>query len=134
VREFESDDTVKIEFGRVRCSTFPFVVMTSNGERDFPAPFLRRCLRLEIKPPTAEELAKIVDAHLKDHLDPKAQQKVNDLIADFLKRRDERSELLANDQLLNAVFMLTRDLGTQSENIEKLKEAILKPLGGAETQ
>jgi hypothetical protein len=30
---------------RCRVRRFPVVVITSNGEREFPAPFLRRCLR-----------------------------------------------------------------------------------------
>lgn len=28
----------RVRDGRVRCRAFPFVVLTSNGERDFPAP------------------------------------------------------------------------------------------------
>lgn len=34
--------------GQVRCTTFPLVIFTSNGERDFPPAFLRRCLRLKV--------------------------------------------------------------------------------------
>src|SRR5262245_4940496 len=45
IREYQSDARVKIDKGKVRCTNFPFVLMTSNGERDFPSPFLRRCLR-----------------------------------------------------------------------------------------
>ena len=36
--------------GRVRCRAFPFVVLTSNGEREFPPAFLRRCVRLKLPP------------------------------------------------------------------------------------
>src|SRR5262249_1730900 len=32
VREYQSDNKVKINKGKVQCTTFPFVVMTSNGE------------------------------------------------------------------------------------------------------
>ena len=46
--------------GKVSCQQFPIVIMTSNGERDFPLPFKRRCLLLEIPDPTPEELKKIV--------------------------------------------------------------------------
>ena len=35
----------------VECRAFPFVVMTSNSEREFPAPFLRRCIQLEMQRP-----------------------------------------------------------------------------------
>ena len=43
-----------IHDGHVRCAQFPFVVLTSNGERDFPAAFLRRCIRLRMPPPDVE--------------------------------------------------------------------------------
>ena len=43
--------------GRVRCRAFPIVVITSNGEREFPPAFLRRCLRLEMAAPEHEQLA-----------------------------------------------------------------------------
>src|SRR6185369_3344598 len=32
VRHFQSSETAEIEFGKLICTTFPFVVMTSNGE------------------------------------------------------------------------------------------------------
>ena len=34
--------------GVVRRAHWPVIVMTSNGERTFPAPFLRRCVRFEM--------------------------------------------------------------------------------------
>ncbi|MGD1225650.1 hypothetical protein AB9Q10_45360, partial [Streptomyces krungchingensis] len=48
-----TDDRVPVLRGRVRCRAFPFVVLTSNGEREFPPVFLRRCVRLcgEAPPP-----------------------------------------------------------------------------------
>src|SRR5262249_6013195 len=50
--------------GRVLCQAFPMIVITSNGERDFPPAFLRRCLRLEMQPPDAEQLVKMAANHL----------------------------------------------------------------------
>ena len=61
-----SDITTIIEDGRVTCQTFPFIIMTSNGERDFPPPFLRRCLRLDMREPDEQALEAIVTAHLED--------------------------------------------------------------------
>ena len=49
-----------IHNGQVRCAQFPFVVLTSNGERDFPAAFLRRCIRLRMPPPDVGLLTDIV--------------------------------------------------------------------------
>ena len=39
-------------------------MLTSNGERDFPAAFLRRCIRLRMPDPTVALLTTIVTAHL----------------------------------------------------------------------
>ena len=87
-----------IKGGIVRCRSFPIVVLTSNGERDFPPAFLRRCIRLDIAEPDDRKLARIVRAHLGDEASGRAQS----LIAQFLGRREKK--LLATDQLLNAVY------------------------------
>ena len=52
--------------GRVHCSSFPIVVMTSNGERDFPPAFVRRCLRIRMPDPDAAALQTIIKAHIQD--------------------------------------------------------------------
>jgi MoxR-like ATPase len=39
LREYESEEKVTIIDGRVRCTAFPVVVITSNGEREFPPHF-----------------------------------------------------------------------------------------------
>ncbi|WP_344259032.1 MoxR family ATPase [Streptomyces sodiiphilus] len=95
------DDGAKVTVrdGRIRCRAFPFVVMTSNSERDFPAPLLRRCVHLELGRPGHERLATVVRAHLGDEL----ARMGDDLIARFLER--SRSEQLATDQLLNAIYL-----------------------------
>jgi MoxR-like ATPase len=94
------DRLATVRDGRIRCLAFPFVVITSNGERDFPPAFLRRCLRLDLQPPNAEELAAMVRAQL-----PALAEDQRSLIQDFLIRTANDS--LARDQLLNAVFMTT---------------------------
>jgi MoxR-like ATPase len=43
----------------------PFVLLTSNSERDLPDAFLRRCVFYYIPPPTKEELIRIVETRLK---------------------------------------------------------------------
>ncbi|RII16011.1 hypothetical protein DSC45_15600 [Streptomyces sp. YIM 130001] len=90
---------VRVKDGKVRCRAFPFVVLTSNGERDFPAPLMRRCIHLELERPDHKRLATFVRAHLGDE----AARAGDDLIARFLER--SRSELLAADQLLNAIHL-----------------------------
>lgn len=95
----DPEPQVHIERGRVQCLAFPIVVLTSNGERDFPPPFLRRCIRLNMEPPSKEKLTQIVRQRL--DLDEGADAPYNDLIEAFLTRRMDGD--LATDQLLNAV-------------------------------
>ncbi|EGJ30768.1 MULTISPECIES: MoxR family ATPase [Moorena] len=95
-----------ISNGKVTCQVFPFVVLTSNGEREFPPAFLRRCLRLDLREPTPEELEAIVKAHLGDTL-----KQAEKIIEKFLKRRDKGD--LATDQLLNAIYLLTNTVNTE---------------------
>ncbi|MET9606275.1 MoxR family ATPase [Streptomyces sp. NPDC006512] len=85
--------------GRVRCRAFPFIILTSNGERDFPAALLRRCIQLKLGQPGEKRLATMVRAHLGEE----AAQLGADLIREFLSR--SRTELVAADQLLNAIYL-----------------------------
>ncbi|WP_374775776.1 MoxR family ATPase [Streptomyces sp. NBC_01310] len=90
---------VTVRGGRVRCRAFPFIILTSNGERDFPAALLRRCIQLKLGQPGEKRLATMVRAHLGDE----AARLGADLIREFLSR--SQSELVAADQLLNAVYL-----------------------------
>jgi len=90
--------------------------MTSNAEREFPPAFLRRCLKLDMGLPDDKALKDIVKLHLfgfedgkEKPLDGELENKIDSLIRDFLRRRDDRSQELAADQLLNAVYMVLRD-------------------------
>lgn len=85
----------------MQCQAFPFIILTSNGEREFPPAFLRRCLRLDLREPTPQELAAIVKAHLGSDMLEKAQP----IIEKFIQRRNQGD--LATDQLLNAIYMVT---------------------------
>ena len=92
--------THEVKDGRIACNKFPIVIMTSNGEREFPLPFKRRCIQLEINEPNIEELTNIIKAHLGDDL----TQDIEARISEFVKKRDKGP--LATDQLLNVAFML----------------------------
>jgi MoxR-like ATPase len=96
----------RIENGNVQCGQFPFVILTSNGERDFPGPFLRRCIRLNIPDPDSDHLSKIVFRHLA-RLEEFQKVEVEGIVRNFYER--QKSGDLATDQLLNAIF-LTLDL------------------------
>lgn len=114
-----ADHQATIVNGRVRCLHFPFVVLTSNGERDFPPAFLRRCLHLQVAEPKPESLWPIVQAHLGEEV---AQEAAN-IIDRFVALRN--NGLRTNDQLLQAVFLLTRDY---SMTDEAYKNALLDKL------
>ena len=83
--------------GRVRVRQFPFIVLTSNGEREFPAPFLRRCIRVQMPDPTDNDLQRIIESHL----GAARMERAAGLLKSFANDRDR----LATDQLLNAVFL-----------------------------
>lgn len=127
IRMYDSAETTTIQDGRVRCLEFPFVVVTSNGEREFPPAFLRRCLRLDIDPPNAEKLARIVRAHF----DKEIEGQAGPLIADFMQRRTSGD--IATDQLLNAIFLVTdRKVVSSDEEREELKTTLLRTLGSSQ--
>lgn len=110
--------------GRVRCHAFPVIVITSNGERDFPPAFLRRCLRLETRVPTADQLAAMVASHLADADDEHRQR----LVREFVERSAASGGLPA-DKLLDAVYLATS--GAYRENDEswpRLMDALWRQL------
>ncbi|GHJ33177.1 MULTISPECIES: AAA family ATPase [Streptomyces] len=115
-----------IASGRVRCRAFPVVVITSNGEREFPPAFLRRCLQLRLPDPDADRLAAIVAAHLGRADDPRARE----LIQMFLER-SEREGGLAADQLLNAVYLVTSQSHVPGPEWEELLQAVWHRLDSA---
>ena len=117
--------TAPIVNGEVRCKQFPLVILTSNGERDFPAPFLRRCLRLDIPEPGREELQRIAIAHLGQESETVA----NELIERFLEKRREQE--LATDQLLNAIYLVMRSNPSEVDRDQLIKQ-LLKPLSGSD--
>lgn len=131
--------------GKITCEEFPLLILTSNGERDFPPPFLRRCVRLTMEEPDKDRLEQIVNAHLKQQVaqDSKPGEEVRTpseadlqkLIGDFLKKRSDRSKGdLATDQLLNAVYLVMRDRDSNLQNREDLINRLWKHLSSSEDQ
>lgn len=121
--------------GLVKCDmdTFPLIIMTSNGERDFPTAFMRRCLHLEIKDPTDKELAEIVNEHFKQIEVSLDQEKLTKIIDAFLMIRDdeENKTYLSTDQLLNAVYLMEEDKSIDLTKVdEEMIDGIWKNLLG----
>lgn len=134
---YPMDETYEIIDGEVICTTFPLVFLTSNGERDFPPPFLRRCLRLTMKDPDKKHLLKIITAHLHKEIaesqtktEPLTNQDINDLVERFID--DRQNKTLANDQLLNALFLLTKKRSLIEEKEPNIIAKILQDLGQVE--
>ena len=117
--ETELKEEAKIVDGEVICQEFPFVVMTSNGERDFPPAFLRRCLRLEMDEPDIEKLRRIVAGYL----GKKVQQECDWIIKEFCDQRD--GKVLATDQLLNAVHLVSKGKISDDQSLENLRASLL---------
>lgn len=102
------NEEVEITDGKIACQAFPFVILTSNGERDFPPPFLRRCIRLTMPEPDSERLKKIVQAHFKDDKDKDILAKAQPIIEKYVKLQGDKKQL-ATDQLLNVIYLVTRE-------------------------
>jgi MoxR-like ATPase len=128
----DPDGHADITHGHVRCRAFPFVLLTSNGEREFPPAFLRRCLYLDLDAPSRTQVKEIITAHL----GPEATATAEHLVNSFLAKRDIAE--VTTDQLLNAVYLATagsRHEGRSPEEVASLNEvaqAVMRPLSGPE--
>ncbi|GAB2979207.1 MoxR family ATPase [Saccharothrix stipae] len=102
VRTADPGARAPITGGRVVCHAFPLIIITSNGDQDFPPAFLRRCLYVELPEPGVEQLADMVAAHFPDE----AEELVAGLAGQFDAVRAEHGGHLAVDLLLNAVHVI----------------------------
>ena len=119
------DNEHKITKGEIKVkSDFPIIIMTSNGEKEFPPAFLRRCICVELKMPSNRDeqiaiLQEMVEAHF-----PKAKdnETVLDVIKEFVGLNSESSR--SNDQLLNAIHLILNSQATYDE----LKDSVLSSI------
>lgn len=115
--------SVTIHAGQVRCTEFPVVVITSNGERDLPPAFLRRCLRVDLPRPTPALLREIVLRHL-----PGIETSLMDDLIDRFERKRDQGGLLATDQLLNAFYLVTQGRSMTSADRAAIESIVLREL------
>jgi len=113
--------------GKVECQHFPIIIMTSNGEREFPSAFNRRCLHIELTQPSPKELVKIVKSNLNIDIDE------SDAVLEiFIDKRNESNDNLATDQLLNAIYLRSKKFladGTKKElEHNEILAKLFKPL------
>ncbi|MET8198061.1 AAA family ATPase [Micromonospora taraxaci] len=115
--------SAKVYRGQVTCREFPIVIFTSNGERDFPPAFLRRCVRLDIAPPSKQKLRDIVTAQL----GPLSadSEKIVDRFCTALKGS---GDLLSVDQVLNAILIEESAGHHGDEGWASVINAVLRPL------
>lgn len=111
-----------VRSGRVECREFPVVVITSNGEREFPAAFRRRCLPLELRIPGREQLLALVEGHLG------VRPEGTELLVDEFLGRIRSGGTHSLDQLLNAVQMTTAGGFQAHGDGRKLVEMLLRDL------
>lgn len=109
--------------GVVRCHEFPLVVMSSNGERDFPPAFNRRCLRVTMPNFNANPdiLERIVHRHLAR--DGQTLNQVKEALLAFDRARRAaatRNDSVAMDQLLNLAYLMERSPGELSLSLERV--------------
>ncbi|MGW1775102.1 AAA family ATPase [Streptomyces sp. NPDC002104] len=122
----DTDEAVRISQGRVQCRYFPIVVLTSNGERDFPPAFLRRCVRLHLDPPGPDKLARIVRGRL--GVDIENSDEYRDLVRSFLERAEDGD--LATDQLLNAIQLRLAGAWSAPGDRERFLDTVMHHLTG----
>jgi MoxR-like ATPase len=115
-------ELVAIERGVVKCREFPIIVITSNGERDLPPAFLRRCLRIDLPKPDTAMLREIVLRHLPDG----DEALLNELLEKFDYRR--ANGMLATDQLLNAFYLVTQGRAMSAEDRLTIENIVLREL------
>jgi MoxR-like ATPase len=129
VRTADRNQVATIANGWVKCCEFPIVIMTSNGERDFPPAFNRRCLRVKMPDPTLESLVPIVRSHF-EKADPtgwtNSKENLNELISQFLDKGNKADR--ATDQLLNAIYLMSRDDSPSKEEMKRLQALLFKRL------
>ncbi|MFD4747614.1 AAA family ATPase [Streptomyces rubiginosohelvolus] len=122
------DALVEIESGRVQCRHFPVVVLTSNGERDFPPAFLRRCVRLHLEPPGPEKLARIIRQRLDVDVTQPDKDEYRQLMQEFIDRSADGD--LATDQLLNAIQLRMSRAWAGAEDRDRFLSTVMQHLTG----
>ncbi|WP_346294099.1 AAA family ATPase [Sphaerothrix gracilis] len=130
VRTADKEMEAPVTNGRVKCCEFPIVIMTSNGERDFPPAFYRRCLRVQMPSPDEDSLKPIVQSHFEES---DRWDEVESLIRKFVSKDKGKTSDRATDQLLNAVYLMGRHPDSLSADEKtRLRELLFQSLGGTD--
>jgi MoxR-like ATPase len=127
-----SHDALKGSTREARRPFLPLVLITSNREKELPAPFLRRCLYYFIPFPDKSELEKIVQAHFQ----PELTAMFTAALSRFWELRDGKRfawrKPPSTSELLDWVKLLERDEREQKMTADDIKNAPLDKLPYAE--
>ena len=104
------DERLRVESGQITTWHHPVVVITSNGEREFPEAFKRRCVQLELKVPSTEHLIEIAKSHLGE---------LSDEVLTILKEGEGSRE--STDVFLQSLFLHKEFDQPFSEVFDQLK-------------
>jgi MoxR-like ATPase len=104
---------------RLRPNRFPVIVFTSNGERTFSPPFLRRCVRFEMPPLDETRLVNIVTRQL----DAAKAETERTEIAAFAE--SAKNNPVAINQILEFVALVTDNDPALPEGYRELLRKIL---------
>jgi MoxR-like ATPase len=120
---------------RARPGDEPLVIITSNNERELPAPFVRRCILLSLDAPDKRHLLRVA----RTHLGPSYDERTAEPIAEHLLKIANESELGAGPgtaeflDTLKACHELGVAPGTRTWNLV-LEVALTKGRGSARPQ
>lgn len=123
VMSSDGSGRVPVFGSRVHCAAFPVVVMTSNREREFSQPFQRRCIKVNLDPLNDLELKAVAEGYFDDGV-PELEK----LVGEFSDARDKENRVLAIDQLLNLLYLRTRDDALTGTDREILIGTVLQSL------
>jgi len=118
----------------IEIDNFPIIIITSNGERDFPPAFMRRCLHHDMKLPNEARLIEIVIKHLELTEDDENLETIEEIVKEFIIKRDgldnnRQKNELATDQLLNALYLrLNDEVNLNLNQSQILKDVIWRSL------
>ena len=125
-RQFHVTDVdVLVENGPGRADESPLVIITTNGERDLPDAFVRRCVVLAIEGPDATRLEEIAGLHF-----PQITEDEN--LRERVRVLAQRFETKAKEQASTAEFLdlvevlLTMDVDTDSQRWRLVESLVVE--------
>ncbi|MFJ8846668.1 AAA family ATPase [Streptomyces cyaneofuscatus] len=119
---YVTDINTLVANGGDRAPESPLVIITTNGERDLPDAFVRRCVVLAVEGPNAERLEEIVNLHFPAIADDVVLvERVQQLAQRFAKNDKEHASTAEFLDLVSVLLTLGSNADPQQwELIERL--------------